>query len=154
MSFRLTEAAQLDRTLVALDTVLQEPTVTEHGPEYADNAVGLCCSARFLLYEIYACNEKCEGFPTGQEAEVQRLAIKGLEETTERVYQMAQRIKASVLDDLDSSSVSVRRYSLGCSLFHLCPTPSSKPATEALPLIRYCHCFGFAQTYFNVRKTL
>ena len=49
-AFRLTEAAQLDRTLVALDTVLQEPTMIEHGPEYADNAVGSArnCQAFFL----------------------------------------------------------------------------------------------------------
>ena len=44
-SFRLNEAMQLNRTLVALDSMTQTPPVAPDS-EYPDNALAICCSAR------------------------------------------------------------------------------------------------------------
>jgi hypothetical protein len=103
-SFRLNEAIQLDRTLVALDSLLAEPKETSYGPEYADDAIAVCCSTRFFMYEKYASNEIYEGFPSGQEAVMQRLAIQGIDQTVARVTQLAQRIQEQVLSQPESAS--------------------------------------------------
>ena len=97
-SFRFSEAFQLYKTLVALDTLLQKPTISFQGPVYSDDALALCCSARFLLYDMYACNEDHDGDPIGLEEELQRASLEGIKETTERVYELSKRIKLSMLE--------------------------------------------------------
>jgi hypothetical protein len=107
-SFRLEEAMQLHRTLLALDSVLQQ-TVVEDEPHYTDGAIAICSSARFILYDMYACNEKYDSaFPTGQEAAMQKIAIDGLMQTTRRVYQLAVHIRAALKQD--DATVNVCHY--------------------------------------------
>lgn len=105
-SFRLTEASQLNRTLAAFDSMTQGPTMTP-GTEYSDNAIAICCSARFLLYEGYACNERYDGFPTGQEAEIQKMSLYGIEECVERMYQLALRLRHDLSNDMHKGSILV-----------------------------------------------
>lgn len=105
-SFLLDEATQLHRTLCAFDSVLEQPTVENDPPVFADLAIALCCSARFILYDMYACNEKYDSYPTGQEAAMQKIAIDGLVEATERVHQLALRIRAALQQDKASVCVS------------------------------------------------
>ena len=92
-SFRLREAMQLDRALLALDATIQK-TTTPPQMHYSDDAIAICCSARFLLYELYACNESGDNFmfPTGDEADMQKLALAGLEQCVERMYHVALRV--------------------------------------------------------------
>lgn len=107
-SFRLNEAMQLNRTLIALDSMTQAPSSRE-GAEYPDCAIAICCSARFLLYERYACMENdYEGFPTGQEAEVQKQSLFGIEQCVERMYQLALRLLGrEKSSDLHTGSILV-----------------------------------------------
>jgi hypothetical protein len=92
-AFQLEEAIQLDRTLRALDASNQQPldsSTSIHGMQYCYDAIAICCSARFLLYELYACNELYDGNgPTGQEANIQKLALQGIEECVARMYGVA-----------------------------------------------------------------
>lgn len=106
-SFRLTEAMQLNRTLIALDSTMQVPSGTA-GAEYPDCAIAICCSARFLLYEGYACMEShYEGFPTGEEAEMQKQALLGIEQCVERMYHLALRTGRAKSGDLHTGSILV-----------------------------------------------
>jgi hypothetical protein len=101
---RYEEAAQLDRTLRALDLALQRSAVTATGLEHSDNAIAICCSARFLLSEMYACNERYDGIPTGQEAEMQKMALRGIEESVDRAYHLALRLQNSYKEGHDTAS--------------------------------------------------
>jgi hypothetical protein len=107
-TFRLEEATQLHRTLLALDSVLQQ-TVVEDEPHYTDGATAICSSARFILYDMYACNEKYESsFPTGQEATLQKIAIDGLMQTMRRVYRLAVHVRTALKQD--DATVNVCYY--------------------------------------------
>jgi hypothetical protein len=103
-AFRLSEAMQLQRTLKALDSMLQKPAATI-GSEHSDNAIAICCSARFLLYDVYACNSKYEGMPTGEEAEMQKVSLDGIEECVERMYQVALRQQRALTEDYEKGSI-------------------------------------------------
>lgn len=102
-SSRLAEAKQLNRTLMALDSMTQAPAGAP-GSGYSENAIAICCSARFLLYELYACNERYESFPTGQEAEIQKFSLHGIEECVERMYQLALRLRHDLSSDFQPGS--------------------------------------------------
>lgn len=89
----VSEALHLHKALVALDTSLGSPPDSfqgegSPGPDSADvedmnyTALSICCSARYLLYTQYACNESNRS--TGPErialeAEAQQLCIQGME---------------------------------------------------------------------------
>ncbi|KAG8423654.1 hypothetical protein J3458_000530 [Metarhizium acridum] len=89
----LSEALHLHKALVALDTSLGGPSDSFQGegypsPDSSDvedmnyTALSICCSARYLLYTQYACNESNRS--AGQErialeAEAQQLSIQGME---------------------------------------------------------------------------
>jgi hypothetical protein len=105
-SFRLDEAVLLDKTLVALHTNLHKPTAIVNG-DYCAEAIAICCSARFLLYELYACNEHYEGAPTGQEAHVQVLALQGIEQCVATMYQLALRMQQASFVESSEDSIFV-----------------------------------------------
>ena len=63
------------------------------GANHPDEAIAICCSARFLLYELYACNEHFEGIPTGREAQVQTVALQGIEQCVGTMFQLALRVQ-------------------------------------------------------------
>ncbi|KPI37930.1 uncharacterized protein AB675_3015 [Cyphellophora attinorum] len=105
---RLDEAQQLDRTLVSLaaslladmkqrgDMAINDPKQT--GSRSSVDAIALCCSARFLLYELYACNDgksnisRVSSFPSGQEAVMQRISLQGINECVNIMHQIALRL--------------------------------------------------------------
>jgi hypothetical protein len=103
-AFRFEEARQLNITILALSSLLQTPTISFDGPVYCDDAIALCCSARFLLCALYACNEDYDGDPTGQEQELQRISLQGIKETVEMVYQVSVRARAMMMQDVRTIS--------------------------------------------------
>lgn len=103
-SSRLDEAFQLCRTLSALDAITQESTTAS---ECGDDAIAICCSARFLLYELYACNERYDGSPAGQEAKIQQVSLQGIEECVARMYHIALRLSERLTVDYHTGSILV-----------------------------------------------
>ena len=109
----LLEADQLHRTLVALSSHLKGKCFVDDTA--LDNshfaAFALCCSARFILYEIYACNEHCATAAEvriAEEMTMQKVSIEGINAVLDDVYPLAQLILcfASVSDDGTLSRLS------------------------------------------------
>lgn len=129
-SSRLNEARQLDKTLAALSAsfLMQRDYLNQMAFDKSGkpslrsplDAVALCCSARFLLYELYACNDgkkvNSSGFPTGQEAEMQRIALKGIEESVGIMHQVALRLLGSQHHPVGQSPDSDNGYHAGSIL--------------------------------------
>jgi hypothetical protein len=92
-SDRLAEAFQLHRALLALEASFTvEATVEE--VKICDLPRAFVCSARFILYNIYACNERYGSYKLGQETDMQKISIEGLSAVTLTVAQIAHRYQA------------------------------------------------------------
>ncbi|KAL2072433.1 hypothetical protein VTL71DRAFT_11776 [Oculimacula yallundae] len=104
--FHLVEAKQLHQTLVALNAHIQQ-NLNVGVKNNAEIATALCCSARIVLYGVYACNEDyvANRPRLAEESEMQRLSLEGLKEVTYITYQLAQRIShaATTMDPLSLS---------------------------------------------------
>jgi hypothetical protein len=111
--FRLSEAQQLHQTLVALSTHFpQNPRSVENGGNI-EVAAALCCSARIILYGMYACNEDYTANRPrlAEESEMQRTSLEGLKDVTHSVYQLAQRISHSAMT---TDHLSLSKHLLVC----------------------------------------
>lgn len=91
-SYRLSEAVQLNRALLALDSTLRDSMV-ENALGQCDLSRALCYSARLMLYNIYACNDRYGDYRLSQETDMQKISIEGLTTVTLAVSRMAQRLK-------------------------------------------------------------
>jgi len=103
----LAEALGLHRMLVALDAHLAARPDADGRSSGAD--LGLCCSARMTLYNMYGCNEPGGGDGTSaeriaMETEMQAASLDGLKEIVGgrviRLAQMAARGAQAVVDDV------------------------------------------------------
>ncbi|ETS73969.1 hypothetical protein PFICI_13835 [Pestalotiopsis fici W106-1] len=92
---RVTEANQLHLALSAFTLhVTQHAAVTLSPDSSIFTAQSLAFSARLVLYNIYACNERYDSTThrSADEAELQRLAIQGILEVTESVSRLVRQI--------------------------------------------------------------
>ncbi|KAK5659530.1 hypothetical protein OQA88_732 [Cercophora sp. LCS_1] len=91
-TLQLDEALQLHRTLTALDERLPMDDTEEANLE----ALALICSARYIVYNMYSCNEidvRSDPEKLRREVEVQRVSVNGvMDVSSRRVPQMAQKI--------------------------------------------------------------
>ncbi len=89
---RLSEAFQLHRTLLALEASITCQAMPDE-LRTCDLPRAFICSARFILYEMYACNERYESYKLGQETDMQKICLESLSTVTLTVAQIAQRLK-------------------------------------------------------------
>ncbi|KAJ9614549.1 hypothetical protein H2200_002686 [Cladophialophora chaetospira] len=89
---RLSEAFQLHRALLALETSFTYVPNPEE-VKTCDLPRAFVCSARIILYEIYACNERYDSYKLGQETDMQKISLEGLASVTLTVAQIAHRYK-------------------------------------------------------------
>lgn len=89
---RLSEAFQLHRTLLALEAAFNYEATPDQVKE-CDLPRAFVCSARFILYEIYACNERYGSYKLGRETDIQKISVEGLSTVTLTVAQIARRLK-------------------------------------------------------------
>ncbi|KAF2098743.1 hypothetical protein NA57DRAFT_56389 [Rhizodiscina lignyota] len=88
--FRLSEAKQLHRTLVALDSDLVQRyfgtgfSLLNGDTGAVFEAFALCCSARLILYDMYGCNEPdqtaSQQARLPEDTEMQQIALDGIKE--------------------------------------------------------------------------
>ncbi|OTA57472.1 hypothetical protein K449DRAFT_386372 [Hypoxylon sp. EC38] len=95
LSFRIAEARQLHQILASLSTHLSD--VSQGSPSIGGStsvSLALCFSARLMLYDIYACNEKysTDHGRSSEEAEMQREAVSGIFEVVEYIWQLVRQI--------------------------------------------------------------
>ncbi|KAH8817088.1 hypothetical protein F5884DRAFT_778396 [Xylogone sp. PMI_703] len=99
--FRLLEALQLHQTLVALNshlTIHNSACGYSTRNESTEVAIALCCSARLILYGMYACNDHDSGRPRiPEETEMQRISMQGLKEVMVGAYQLAKDIYNNII---------------------------------------------------------
>lgn len=111
---QLDEALQLHRTLTALDGRLPMDDIDEANIE----ALALVCSARFILYNMYGCNEldvRSDPERMRREVEMQRESVKGvMDVSSRRAPQMAQKI----IELLSRGSVSSRGRDISPIVVH------------------------------------
>lgn len=92
----LAEAQQLHRALDSLRICLHRSCfVDEPSVEKANFiALALCCSARFILYGMYACNEHrpFTGPRIAEEITMQEISMKGLGSSIDDAHLLAQRV--------------------------------------------------------------
>ncbi|KAI1105759.1 hypothetical protein F4804DRAFT_110971 [Jackrogersella minutella] len=99
ISFRISEAKQLHHILASLSSHLnvisQEPLSLRGSVSVS---LALCYSARLILYDIYACNEKysSDHGRSSEEAEMQREAMTGIFEVVETIWQFARQLLDSL----------------------------------------------------------
>lgn len=89
---KLSEAFQLHRALLALETSF---TCEAHPDELrtCDMPRAIVCTARSILYNIYACNERYHAYKLEHETDMQKISLEGLSSITLTVAQIAQRMK-------------------------------------------------------------
>ncbi|KAI0380249.1 hypothetical protein F5Y04DRAFT_102078 [Hypomontagnella monticulosa] len=95
LDFRLAEAKQLHSILASLTSHLidisRESSLLSSS---ISTSLALCFSARLILYDIYACNEKysTDHGRSSEEAEMQREAMAGIFDVTRCTWQLARQI--------------------------------------------------------------
>lgn len=104
LSFRLSEAAQLHRALLALEASFDQALV----PDLSIVPRALVYTARMVLYNMYACNETCNvrygDIRMGEETDMQRISQDGLREVTDSVYKLALELQHAIATNLDAVS--------------------------------------------------
>ncbi|KIW62439.1 hypothetical protein PV04_10612 [Phialophora macrospora] len=90
---KLAEAFQLHRVLQSLEMSFIREGAPRDEIRTCDLPRALVCSARFILYNIYACNERYSGYKLGGESDMQKVSVDGLSTVALTVAQMAQRFK-------------------------------------------------------------
>ncbi|KAF4963758.1 hypothetical protein FSARC_8241 [Fusarium sarcochroum] len=79
----LPEAQTLHQALVALQRSIEEPELGEPADASTISALSICCSARFILYNLYACNEPLNlamDGPIALATEMQKVGLEGIRE--------------------------------------------------------------------------
>ncbi|KAI1207029.1 uncharacterized protein F4807DRAFT_211501 [Annulohypoxylon truncatum] len=102
LGFRLSEAKQLHHILTSLSSHLSEIHRESSSPGGSILvAIAICFSARLILYEIYACNERysTDHGRSSEEADMQRNSMGGILEVAESVWQLSRRILSSADED-------------------------------------------------------
>ncbi|KAK3329134.1 hypothetical protein B0H66DRAFT_540320 [Apodospora peruviana] len=127
-TFRLDEALQLHRTLVALDSRITVsdagPSSLESSPEQENNleALALICSARCILYNMYGCNEPDVRSGLDRlrvETEIQHESVKGIIDlATKRVPQMAHLVVEIIATATAAGSGAQMGKSISPTLMH------------------------------------
>lgn len=105
----LLEAIQLHRTLVSLGTYLKDQILVEDNFEGSHTfAFALVCSAQFMLYDMYGCNDHDSGDRIAEEISMQQTALDGLLEVVDSMSYVSRQILrfASVADDQKLSQVN------------------------------------------------
>lgn len=105
----LSEAHQLHRALHTLNLYLRNFCFVEQVALEKSHfiAFALCCSARFILYEIYACNEHypSNGPRIPEEITMQQFSLEGISETIDDVHLLTEHIlRFASVSDQDSVS--------------------------------------------------
>ncbi|KAI2622409.1 hypothetical protein GGR54DRAFT_629945 [Hypoxylon sp. NC1633] len=104
LSFRIAEARQLHHILASLSSHLSDSARGSY-PSGGSIAVAttLCFSARLILYDIYACNEKysTDHGRSSEEAETQQEAMAGIFEVVRSTWQLTRRILDSIDQDAE-----------------------------------------------------
>ncbi|KAI1392992.1 uncharacterized protein F4822DRAFT_147722 [Hypoxylon trugodes] len=99
LGFRATEARQLHHILASLyshlDDVSKDSTCLGGSPS---TSIALCFSARLILYDLYACNEKysTDHGRSSEEAEMQREAISGIFDVVRCTWKLARQLLDSI----------------------------------------------------------
>ncbi|KAK2749732.1 hypothetical protein FQN55_002968 [Onygenales sp. PD_40] len=92
----LSEAYQLHRALYTLNLYLMKLCFVDQVAleDSHFTAFALCCSARFTLYAVYACNEHspATGPRLPEEITMQQSSIEGLQEAVDGVHSLTQHI--------------------------------------------------------------
>lgn len=102
LDFRIAEAKQLHSILASLTSHLSD---ISQASSYTNCSIStsltLCFSARLILYDIYACNEKysTDHGRSSEEAELQREAMAGIYDVTRCTWQLARQF----LDCIDQA---------------------------------------------------
>ncbi|OCT48184.1 fungal specific transcription factor [Cladophialophora carrionii] len=89
---KLAEAFQLHRALQSLERSFTCEATREE-LKTCDLPRAVVCTARFILYNIYACNERYSAYKLGQETDMQKIAVEGLSTAALTVAQIAQRFE-------------------------------------------------------------
>ncbi|KAI1502545.1 hypothetical protein F5X99DRAFT_417869 [Biscogniauxia marginata] len=105
LTFRMSEARQLHFILVSLSTHLSSLSESlPHGAGAGATTVSLalCSSARLILYNMYACNERysSDHERCSEEADMQKLTLGGIVEVTRATGRFARH----VLDSMEATT--------------------------------------------------
>ncbi|EXJ90190.1 hypothetical protein A1O1_03289 [Capronia coronata CBS 617.96] len=94
---KLNEAIQLNRAIIALESTFEDPTT---GCEFKDCDVcrALCYSARMILYNMYAYNQRYNG------TDIQKASIEGMATIGLSVARMAGRVQEAVMTNIGAVS--------------------------------------------------
>jgi hypothetical protein len=111
----LSEAHQLHRALHTLNLYLREFCFVDQVALEKSHftAFALCGSARFTLYEIYACNEHypSSGPKIPEEITMQQFSLEGISETIDDVYLLTEHIlRFASVSDRDGVHALVRYF--------------------------------------------
>ncbi|KAI1459889.1 hypothetical protein F4805DRAFT_35125 [Annulohypoxylon moriforme] len=99
LDFRISEAKQLHHILTSLSSHLNDIHTASPSPGGSILvAIAICFSARLILYEIYACNEKfsAEHGRSSEEADMQRNSISGILDVSENTWRLSRQILHSI----------------------------------------------------------
>ncbi|KAI1774490.1 hypothetical protein F4818DRAFT_63833 [Hypoxylon cercidicola] len=102
LEFRITEAKQLHGILASLCSHLREASRDSFSLDSSMSvALALCFSARIILCDLYACNEKysTDHGRSSEEAELQREAMGSIFETVRYIWQVTRQM----LDSIDQA---------------------------------------------------
>ena len=100
---------ELHRTLVSLGAYLQDQITQEDDFEKSHTfAFALVCSARFMLYDMYGCNDHASELRIAEEISMQQTALDGLLQVVNSMAHISRQILrfASVADDGRLSQVN------------------------------------------------
>lgn len=106
LSFQLSEAAQLHRALLALETSFDQAV-------NRDSSIvprALVYTARMVLYTLYACNDAYTAryggvsVRLGEETDMQRVSQDGLREVTGSVHGLALELQRAIAMNIDAVS--------------------------------------------------
>jgi hypothetical protein len=87
---KLAESFQLHRALQSLEMCFTSEA-THDNIRTCDLPRAFVCSARLILYNIYACNEGYSGYKVGRETDMRQISLDGLSTVALTAAQMAQR---------------------------------------------------------------
>ncbi|KAI1765040.1 hypothetical protein GGR53DRAFT_519847 [Hypoxylon sp. FL1150] len=111
LNFRITEAKQLHGILTSLCSHLREASRDSFALDSSMYvALALCFSARLILCDLYACNEKysTDHGRSSEEAEIQREAMGSIFETVQFTWQITRQVLNSIKqggqDEVDNIS--------------------------------------------------
>ncbi|KAI1874338.1 uncharacterized protein JN550_002917 [Neoarthrinium moseri] len=116
IGFRVNEAKQLHTILSALTTHLYRNIGISMPDSSTMTALGLTFTARYLVYGLYACNERySSGVRSTQETEMQQISLAGIYEVSHQIWTLTRRI----LDIAASGEAACKASPLLCHCLYL-----------------------------------